>query len=113
MLTTAGPTSSTAPTTAFEYESSASSDAASFGAPSFEEVSSSMRAGMGIHQCKLKREGARQDSCQNRPSQVTRSDFMISLAQTAVLLAAAVIAVSLFRLINLSSILGYVAAGLI
>ena len=38
---------------------------------------------------------------------------MISLAQTAVLLAAAVIAVSLFRLINLSSILGYVAAGLI
>ncbi len=43
----------------------------------------------------------------------TRSDFMISLAQTAVLLAAAVIAVSLFRLINLSSILGYVAAGLV
>jgi len=38
---------------------------------------------------------------------------MISLAQTAVLLAAAVIAVSLFRLINLSSILGYVAAGLV
>jgi len=41
------------------------------------------------------------------------NDFMISLAQTAVLLAAAVIAVSLFRLINLSSILGYVAAGLV
>jgi glutathione-regulated potassium-efflux system ancillary protein KefC/glutathione-regulated potassium-efflux system protein KefB len=38
---------------------------------------------------------------------------MISLAQTAVLLAAAVIAVSLFRLCNLSSILGYVAAGLV
>src|SRR5271154_7467297 len=38
---------------------------------------------------------------------------MISLAQTAVLLAAAVVAVSLFRLLNLSSILGYVAAGLI
>jgi monovalent cation:proton antiporter-2 (CPA2) family protein len=38
---------------------------------------------------------------------------MISLAQTAVLLAAAVVAVSLFRLLNLSSILGYVAAGLV
>lgn len=38
---------------------------------------------------------------------------MISLAQTAVLLAAAVLAVSLFRLMNLSSILGYVAAGLV
>ena len=38
---------------------------------------------------------------------------MISLAQTAVLLAAAVLAVSVFRLLNLSSILGYVAAGLI
>ena len=38
---------------------------------------------------------------------------MISLAQTAVLLAAAVLTVSLFRLMNLSSILGYVAAGLI
>ena len=38
---------------------------------------------------------------------------MISLAQTAVLLAAAVVAVSLFRLVNLSSILGYVAAGLV
>lgn len=38
---------------------------------------------------------------------------MISLAQTAVLLAAAVLAVSLFRLLNLSSILGYVAAGLV
>jgi len=37
---------------------------------------------------------------------------MISLAQTAVLLAAAVLAVSLFRLLNLSSILGYLAAGL-
>jgi glutathione-regulated potassium-efflux system protein KefB len=38
---------------------------------------------------------------------------MISLAQTAVLLAAAVLAVSVFRLLNLSSILGYVAAGLV
>ena len=38
---------------------------------------------------------------------------MISLAQTAVLLTAAVLAVSLFRLLNLSSILGYVAAGLV
>lgn len=38
---------------------------------------------------------------------------MISLAQTAVLLAAAVVAVSAFRLVNLSSILGYVAAGLV
>src|ERR1700741_3747739 len=38
---------------------------------------------------------------------------MISLAQTAVLLAAAVLAVSVFRLMNLSSILGYVAAGLV
>ena len=38
---------------------------------------------------------------------------MISLAQTAVLLAAAVVAVSLFRLLRLSSILGYVAAGLV
>jgi monovalent cation:proton antiporter-2 (CPA2) family protein len=37
---------------------------------------------------------------------------MITLAQTAVLLAAAVVAVSIFRLLNLSSILGYVAAGL-
>jgi monovalent cation:proton antiporter-2 (CPA2) family protein len=37
---------------------------------------------------------------------------MISLAQTAILLAAAVAAVSLFRLLRLSSILGYVAAGL-
>lgn len=38
---------------------------------------------------------------------------MISLAQTAVLLAAAVLTVSIFRLLSLSSILGYVAAGLI
>ena len=37
---------------------------------------------------------------------------MISLSQMAVLLAAAVIAVALFRLLKLSSILGYVAAGL-
>jgi glutathione-regulated potassium-efflux system ancillary protein KefC/glutathione-regulated potassium-efflux system protein KefB len=38
---------------------------------------------------------------------------MISLAQTAILLAAAVIAVSLFRFVRLSSILGYVVAGLV
>ena len=38
---------------------------------------------------------------------------MISLPQTAVLLAAAIIAVALFRLLKLSSILGYVAAGLV
>ncbi len=38
---------------------------------------------------------------------------MISLSQTAVLLAAAVVAVALFRLLKLSSILGYVAAGLV
>lgn len=38
---------------------------------------------------------------------------MISLAQTAILLAAAVIAVSVFRFLRLSSILGYVAAGLV
>ncbi|HXZ59049.1 MAG TPA: monovalent cation:proton antiporter-2 (CPA2) family protein [Steroidobacteraceae bacterium] len=38
---------------------------------------------------------------------------MISLAETAILLAAAVLAVSLFRFLHLSSILGYVAAGLV
>jgi monovalent cation:proton antiporter-2 (CPA2) family protein len=38
---------------------------------------------------------------------------MITLAQTTILLAAAVVAVSLFRLVRLSSILGYVAAGLV
>src|SRR5689334_14009126 len=38
---------------------------------------------------------------------------MISLAQTAILLAAAVVAVALFRFVRLSSILGYVAAGLV
>ncbi len=38
---------------------------------------------------------------------------MISLAETAILLAAAVVAVSLFRFLRLSSILGYVAAGLV
>ncbi len=37
---------------------------------------------------------------------------MISLAETAILLAAAVVAVSLFRFARLSSILGYLAAGL-
>jgi monovalent cation:proton antiporter-2 (CPA2) family protein len=38
---------------------------------------------------------------------------MLSLGQTALLLAAAVVAVSLFRFVRLSSILGYVAAGLV
>ena len=38
---------------------------------------------------------------------------MISLAQTAILLTAAVVAVSLFRFLRLSSILGYLAAGLV
>jgi monovalent cation:proton antiporter-2 (CPA2) family protein len=38
---------------------------------------------------------------------------MISLAQTAILLAAAVVAVSVFRLARLSSILGYLVAGLV
>ena len=38
---------------------------------------------------------------------------MISLTQTAILLAAAVLAVSVFRFLRLSSILGYVAAGLV
>jgi glutathione-regulated potassium-efflux system ancillary protein KefC/glutathione-regulated potassium-efflux system protein KefB len=38
---------------------------------------------------------------------------MISLAETAILLAAAVVAVSLFRFLRLSSILGYLAAGLV
>jgi glutathione-regulated potassium-efflux system protein KefB len=53
-------------------------------------------------------------SCQNRATQPRPGAVrMISLSQTAVLLAAAVLAVSLFRLLNLSSILGYVAAGLI
>ena len=37
----------------------------------------------------------------------------ISLAQTALLLGAAVIAVSIFRLLRLSSILGYLAAGMV
>src|SRR5262249_1834002 len=44
--------------------------------------------------------------CENRPG-------MISLSQTAILLAAAVVAVSLFRFARLSSILGYLAAGLV
>src|SRR5205085_811642 len=38
---------------------------------------------------------------------------MISLAETAILLAAAVVAVSLFRFARLSSILGYLVAGLV
>jgi monovalent cation:proton antiporter-2 (CPA2) family protein len=53
-------------------------------------------------------------SCQNQATEPNaRAIFMISLAQTAVLLSAAVLAVALFRLLNLSSILGYVAAGLV
>ena len=43
----------------------------------------------------------------------TPGSLMISLAQTAVLLGAAVLAVSVFRLLRLSSILGYVAAGMV
>jgi monovalent cation:proton antiporter-2 (CPA2) family protein len=38
---------------------------------------------------------------------------MISLAQVAILLTAAVVAVSLFRLLKFSSVLGFIAAGLI
>ena len=38
---------------------------------------------------------------------------MISLTETAILLAAAVVAVSLSRFARLSSILGYLAAGLV
>ncbi len=38
---------------------------------------------------------------------------MVTLPETAILLTAAVIAVSVFRLLRLSSILGYVAAGLV
>jgi monovalent cation:proton antiporter-2 (CPA2) family protein len=38
---------------------------------------------------------------------------MISLAQVAILLTAAVVAVSLFRLLKLSSVLGFLAAGLV
>jgi monovalent cation:proton antiporter-2 (CPA2) family protein len=38
---------------------------------------------------------------------------MISLAQVAILLTAAVVAVSLFRLLKMSSILGFLAAGLV
>ena len=38
---------------------------------------------------------------------------MITLPETAILLAAAVIAVALFRFARLSSILGYVTAGLV
>ncbi len=46
------------------------------------------------------------DSCQNPLMAIT-------LSQTALLLGAAVVAVSLFRLLRLSSILGYVAAGMV
>ena len=48
------------------------------------------------------------DSCENRSTA-----GMITLTQTAILLAAAVVAVSLFRFARLSSILGYLAAGLV
>jgi glutathione-regulated potassium-efflux system protein KefB len=71
-----------------------------------------MWAGMGSANRKLKGTV----SCQN-PRHYERPEagpsIMISLAQTAVLLAAAVLAVSVFRLLHLSSILGYVAAGLV
>src|SRR5579862_4803995 len=65
-----------------------------------------MRRGMGTPGAKLKppRRGI--------PARIAASP-MISLAQTATLLAAAVAAVSLFRVLRLSSILGYVAAGLV
>ena len=43
----------------------------------------------------------------------TIRSMAITLTQTAVLLGAAVLAVSLFRLLRLSSILGYVAAGMV
>src|SRR5581483_11973182 len=39
--------------------------------------------------------------------------MVVTLPQTALLLAAAVLAVSFFRLLRLSSILGYVAAGMV
>jgi monovalent cation:proton antiporter-2 (CPA2) family protein len=68
-------------------------------------------AAMGIAREKLKTgpapSASRSDSCQNR------GGAMITLAQTAILLGAAVLAVSLFRFLRLSSILGYVAAGLV
>src|SRR5579862_20307 len=65
-----------------------------------------MRRGMGTPGAKLKppRRGI--------PARIAASP-MISLAQTATLLAAAVAAVALFRFLRLSSILGYVAAGLV
>ena len=59
---------------------------------------------MGTGRGKLK--GRRRGMCENCPR-------MISLAQTAILLAAAVLAVSVFRFLRLSSILGYLAAGLV
>ena len=72
---------------------------------------------MGTGGAKLKYAHPGRDSCQNPPTGRRLSwpsdAPMISLTQTAILLAAAVIAVSLFRLLRLSSILGYVAAGLV
>src|SRR3984893_1562975 len=64
---------------------------------------------MGARRCEHKGclEAGAAVSCQNR------SRPMISLAETAILLAAAVLTVSLFRFARLSSILGYVAAGLV
>jgi monovalent cation:proton antiporter-2 (CPA2) family protein len=49
----------------------------------------------------------RADSCENRAA------AMFTAPQLAILLAAAVVAVSLFRFARLSSILGYLAAGLV
>src|SRR5581483_9810967 len=51
------------------------------------------------------------DPTQGQPDPPERA--VISLVQTATLLAAAVLAVACFRLLRLSSILGYVAAGLV
>src|ERR1700730_6082975 len=45
------------------------------------------------------------------PARIRR--MAITLSQTALLLGAAVLAVSIFRLLRLSSILGYVAAGMV
>src|SRR5262249_62289796 len=62
-------------------------------------------------------DGARPPEPQERRARrFLRESFdsrMIPLTQTAILLAAAVVAVSLFRFARLSSILGYLAAGLV
>src|SRR5207302_9957017 len=82
--------------------------------PPLQGIRSACRTGMGTGGAKLKYAHPGRDSCQNPPTGRRLSwpsdAPMISLTQTAILLAAAVIAVSLFRLLRLSSILGYVAA---